>query len=368
MLKMERNKKKKIGVDFDDTLAPCTQVILDMAQSEFGFNPPLSIEEVSGWLPLGSRVDVALKYFQDPKFFGSVKPYEGAKEFIHELSKECEIFFITAVPPEAMGYRAEVLMREFPEVPKDHYILTSAKDIIDLDILLDDAPHNLFATTAKYPICMRRPWNSNITGMLAVNNYDEALTLIRQINNATKDVVFDKDVNHVFALVGTSGSGKTTLAQELCKRNDFEQPISYTDRKKRNENDKYNFVTTEEFMGLKAKGDIFESTKYAGNNYGSSLSAIEKVLNDGKNAVIPVDMCGAMGIKSKFPNAITVFIDRDKRSLLKAIISRNTSDDEKASRIIGMDAEAKNAQLCDYIINNYGSVNDMVEDFLKILA
>jgi guanylate kinase len=206
-------------------------------------------------------------------------------------------------------------------------------------VLLDDGAHNIFSTPAKYPVLMRRPWNQNITGALAVNNYDEFLSLVKQIKERYVEKPFDKNKPGVIALVGPSGTGKTTIAEKAIELYPelFAKPKSYTTRMIRaNEtSDAYNFTTKEEFCRLKDIGEIFESTIYSGNYYGSSKQEVAKVLQSGKNVIIPLDMCGAIGMKTTFDNATIVFVDRHKRDILTALLSRNSSVEDKmfSSRI-----------------------------------
>jgi hypothetical protein len=92
-----------------------------------------------------------------------------------------EVFICTAVPPEFMGIRAQRIMEEFPEIPADHIYMGARKDNIHTDIMFDDAMHNILNSSAKYPVLMRRPWNQEATGMLAVNYYDEFLKIVEII-------------------------------------------------------------------------------------------------------------------------------------------------------------------------------------------
>ena len=63
-----------------------------------------------------------------------------------------------------------------------------------------------------------------------------------------------------------------------------------------------------------------------------------------------MDICGAMALKTHFKNVITVYIKRDKRSLLNAILKKNTSVEDKVNRLLSVEAEIKNAQVCDYVV------------------
>ena len=178
---MSRKYKLSTALDIDDLLMECTSYALQLASEKYNIDPPISLYEVEHWGPHGTRVDAMYEFFKDPEFYRTQPVYPGAKEFVRKLSQMTEVFVSTAIPPEFMGIRAKRIMEEFPEIPADHIYMGSRKDKIQVDILFDDAMHNVINSSAKYPILMRRPWNRDATGMLAVNNYDEFLKLVEVI-------------------------------------------------------------------------------------------------------------------------------------------------------------------------------------------
>lgn len=368
-MKTIKNMPFAVALDCDDVLFPCMGKAVEICNKKYDMD--MKIEEVKSWLPCGERVDVILECFKDPHFYETQVPYPAAQNFVKKLSKLADIYILTAVPPEMMGIRAKSIKRFFPEIPDDHIILTSSKNLVHIDVLLDDGAHNIFATPAKYPVLMRRPWNQNITGALAVNNYDEFLSLVQQIKERYVETPFDKNKPGVIALVGPSGTGKTTIAEKAIELYPelFEKPKSYTTRPKRDSEpeDAYNFTDEETFTLLKESGEIFESTIYSGNHYGSSKQEVAKVLKSGKNVIIPLDMCGAIGMKTTFDNATIVFVDRHKRDILTALLSRNCSVEDKVNRLISMPAEERNAELCDYIIDNDGTIEETVANLIQIV-
>lgn len=343
------------ALDVDDLLMECIPYAIKLANEKYKFNPPLTIYEVDRWGKLGTRADVIFEFFDDPEFFKNQPVIAGAKEFVRRLSKMTEVFICTSIVPKFMGIRAERIMQEFPEIPPEHIYMGSRKDKLNVDILFDDGMHNVFKSNAAYPILMRRPWNQSATGVLAVNNYDEFLKLVEVITTSYTRLEDSSEKTNAVVLVGPSGSGKTMIARNLLEKNTcFEKLMSYTtkDHTSTKKNAWYTYVSKKEFFDMMENGQLFESTMYAGHGYGSKRSDVEKIISDGKIVLAAMDICGAMSLKTNFKNVTTVYIKRGKRELLYSILGKKCSDDEKVNRIISIDDERRNEEICDYVIEN----------------
>ena len=301
------------------------------------------------------KVRVIFEFFKDPEFFRTQPVIKGAKEFVRKLSQMTEVFVSTSIYPEFMSIRAARIMEEFPEIPQDHIYMGSRKDKIDVDILFDDGMHNVSNSNATYPILMRRPWNQHATGMLAVNTYDEFLKLVEVIADSYSPRLKARIDNEpgIVVLVGPSGSGKTEIAKQLLKKSrKFEKLISYTtDATVGMEGDDwYHYISLDAFRQMRDGGEIFESTMYAGHNYGSKKEDIQQILARGHHVLTVMDICGAMVLKTHFPNVTTVYIKQEKQELLRNLLNKPLSLDEKVSRIMALEAEEKNADICDYVV------------------
>ena len=329
--------RPKIGLDWDDVTAPFNSIAIDMANKKYNITPPLELEDIDSWENTG-RASVIKEFYRDNTLYERQKPTEETKRMIRKLMDIGEVYFITAVAPGFMGVRASQIMEAFPDFPTENIILGNAKNLVQFDIILDDAIHNVLETPATYPVLMRKPWNSKMTGLLSVN---------KNIKNPS-----------VVALVGPSGSGKTALSDSLCAMEQFENPKTYCTKP----GDKHRYLTEEEFNAQ----DFFEKTRYAGIQYGTKMEDIEAVLAKGHFVVMPLDMCGAIAMKRHFPTVI-VYVARDKELLIRDIIEQDYSIEEKTLRILSIDAEKRNRQICDYAVNNMdvGAATRELSDVLE---
>ena len=353
---MDRRFRLSTALDIDDLLLECVPYAIRLANEKYNFDPPLTIHEVDRWGKLGTRADVIFEFMDDPEFFRNQPPIKGAREFVQKLSQMTEVFVSTATYPQFMSLRAQRIMEEFPEIPPDHILMGSRKDKIDVDILFDDGMHNVSRSNAAYPILMRRPWNQDATGILAVNTYEEFLKLVEVIAESYhftgKKAAADEP--GIVVLVGPSGSGKAQVAKSMLRKSrKFEKLISYTTDATvgLQGGEWYHYISVEAFREMIEKGEMFESTMYAGHHYGSCKEDVERILEKGKHVLTVMDICGAMSLKTHFPNVTTVYVRREKRLLLEDLLQKPLSLDEKVSRIMALEAEQKNADICDYIVD-----------------
>ena len=351
---MNRKFRLSTALDIDDLLMECIPYAIRLANEKYKFDPPLTIYEVDRWGKLGTRADVIFEFFTE-EFFRTQPVIKGAKEFVRKLSQMTEVFVSTSVYPEYMSIRIQRIMEEFPEIPQDHIYMGSRKDKINVDILFDDGMHNVSQSNATYPILMRKPWNQDATGMLAVNTYDEFLRLVEVISEGynLKPEQIDPEVPGVVVLVGPSGSGKNEIARLLVKKSKaFEKLISYTTDATVGiqGGEWYHYISVEAFREMCENGEMFESTMYAGHHYGSCKKDVEAILEKGKHVLTVMDICGAMALKTHFPKVTTVYIQQNKRVLLENLLQKPLNLDEKVRRILALEAEEKNAEICDYVV------------------
>ena len=364
------NRRITICVDCDDVLLSCNLLACQMLNEEQGLN--VSINDITDWNKSGNDSDLRLKYFRDVSFFEKQTALPGAREFLRTLiNMGCDVILLTAVPAIAAAQRIQKLRHEFPEIPEKNIMIGSRKDICHVDVLVDDAPHNIFDSNARFPILFRQPWNAHMSGLLSANNYDDVITIVDRImsGNLTKGIA--PNAPYVFALVGPSGSGKTAIANHLVEtRSDFAIAQSTTTREKRDSeaDDAYHFITMDEFTAMKNEGAFLETTVYAGNGYGMEKKNVDTLLEAGKNVLVPLDMCGAMSFKSTYGSRCVVcFVKRGKDDVIRAILSRNISDDDKYNRIVSLEGEFDNEQLCDVTIRNFSSLDSAAAQIVHII-
>ena len=167
---------------------------------------------------------------------------------------------------------------------------------------------------------------------------------------------------NIICLVGPSGSGKTAICEELMKQDSkFQKVKTTTTRRPRPNEDEnaYFFITKEEFEKGNSEHIFLETSEYAGEMYGTPKFAVDAILESGGIPIVPIDINGAMAYKELYGDWVTiVFVYRDKRTIIEAIVERNIPTNEKSKRIIQLDKEFENITFCDRCVINNGTIQE----------
>lgn len=172
-----------------------------------------------------------------------------------------------------------------------------------------------------------------------------------------------RDRGMVIVLSGFSGAGKGTIMKHLLQKypDSYHLSISATTRGKRiGEEDgrEYFFKTKEEFDDMIAKGEFLEYATFNGNSYGTPKAYVEKLINEGKDVILEIEVQGALQVRDVFPDTLLLFVTPPSADELKErLIGRGTeTEDVIAQRLAISSKESKLMPKYDYLI-----VNDVLE-------
>lgn len=159
-------------------------------------------------------------------------------------------------------------------------------------------------------------------------------------------------------LSAPSGAGKTTIARRLLElRPDLGYSISCTTRSPRgNERDgvDYYFLTREEFLSRRTRGEFAESAEVHGNLYGTLRSEIDRVLASGRHVLMDIDVQGARQLAQAYPESVTVFVlPPSGQVLLERLKNRKTeSPQQLAARLHSALYELRSVEEYEYVVVN----------------
>lgn len=167
----------------------------------------------------------------------------------------------------------------------------------------------------------------------------------------------------LIVLSGPSGVGKDAILTELQRiYPDAHRCVTATTRPRRaSERDgvDYHFLSAEEFHRRIQQGQFLEYAEVHGYMYGTPRETVDRMLAEGKDVVLKIDVQGGIAVKNSLPQAIMVFVVPPSiEELERRLRSRNTESQEDVERRLA-NARRELEQVChyDYLIENDSITN-----------
>jgi len=141
----------------------------------------------------------------------------------------------------------------------------------------------------------------------------------------------------LFIVSAPSGAGKTSLVQRTIKDLDrIGVSVSHTTRDKRpgeTEAEHYFFTDRDQFEQMIEADQFLEYAEVFGNYYGTSLTAVQQSLSDGRDVILEIDWQGAAQVRQKLDDVVSIFILPPSRAaLIERLKGRGQDSDEVIER------------------------------------
>jgi guanylate kinase len=163
----------------------------------------------------------------------------------------------------------------------------------------------------------------------------------------------------ILVLSSPSGGGKTTIAKALLTaRENLGFSISATTRTPRSgETDgvDYYFMTVEKFVEKRDRGEFLEWAEYSGNLYGTLEAEVERVLGEGRHAVLDIEVEGAKQVRERRSDVVSIFVlPPTAETLVERLSGRDQGvpDAKVRARLERALEEVKEAAEYDYVVVN----------------
>jgi len=163
----------------------------------------------------------------------------------------------------------------------------------------------------------------------------------------------------ILVLSSPSGGGKTTIARALLTaRENLGFSISATTRAPRSgEKDgvDYHFLTVDEFVERRERGEFLEWAEYSGNLYGTLEAEVERVLGEGRHVVLDIEIEGAKQVREHRSDVASIFVlPPSADELVKRLVGRDQggADTRVRARLERAMEEVREASEYDYVVVN----------------
>ena len=178
---------------------------------------------------------------------------------------------------------------------------------------------------------------------------------------------------HLIIYSGPSGVGKGTVREVFSKDDtlNLAYSISMTSRERRpleKEGIDYFFITREAFEEKIKNNEFLEYAEFVGNYYGTPLSYVNKLLDEGKNVVLEIETKGALEVMKKVPEAISIFLLPPSLEALENRLKNRATETEETIRYRlnrAKDEIACKDQYMYHVVNN--DINEAAKEIADII-
>lgn len=172
---------------------------------------------------------------------------------------------------------------------------------------------------------------------------------------------------------GASGVGKGTIMKELLRKNpNLRLSVSATTRAPREgevNGREYYFVTHERFDELIAENGFLEYAEYVGNKYGTPKEPVFRMLDEGLDVILEIEVKGFLQVKEACPDCVTIFIAPPSFEVLQERLRGRGTESEEVieKRLKTAEQELQSQNLFDYVVVN-DDLDRAIEEVLSIIA
>ena len=162
----------------------------------------------------------------------------------------------------------------------------------------------------------------------------------------------------LIVISGPSGVGKDTLIRRLLDLDpNLVYSVSGTTRQPRpgeRPDENYTFLTREKFERLVKRGAFLEHANYNGNLYGTFRDRVERARNEGRDAVLKIDVQGAEQVRRLMPDAVFIFVVAPSQKELEHRQEQRGSEspEDMASRRAIGEREMRYAARYEHVVTN----------------
>jgi guanylate kinase len=157
---------------------------------------------------------------------------------------------------------------------------------------------------------------------------------------------------------GPSGVGKGSVIDKVRERlPDIAHSVSVTTRSMR-ENEQegvsYFFRSKEEFQQMMRNGEILEHDIYLNNYYGTPITPLMKLINEGRDVLFDLTVSGSLALMEHYKDAVTIFLLPPSISELRRRLEKRATESPEVieRRLLEASVEIPKLDLFNYVVIN----------------
>ena len=183
-----------ICFDIDNILNDLAPKTISLYNSRTGKN--INISDITSYnffdcLPKEDAEKI-ISLFKEKVLWDSLKPLQGSQNALKQLIKNGhQIYLATATNPINFEWKVDWLKRYFPFIHSDNVIRIMDKNLLRVDVLIDDCLDNLIGSFTER-ITLDYPWNQDISKDFAYDikraySWSDIINIINDIDKEMKE-------------------------------------------------------------------------------------------------------------------------------------------------------------------------------------
>lgn len=168
-------KKKLIALDMDDTIVYLMKAMMEDHNAKYPdclltYDQVIAFDETM-FHPEYNKYD----YFKTPGVFFDLQPVdEFVLDEIKKLHEAYDLIIVTSAFAESVHDKWRWIQTYLPFIPHENFCTFSRKDLIQADILIDDAIHNVKPWVAKGrpAFVLSHHWNQELRDLEGVHMFN----------------------------------------------------------------------------------------------------------------------------------------------------------------------------------------------------
>lgn len=144
-----------ILIDFDDVIYPTLQEAIDTCNIKNGTN--YTSNDIKDYFDIPKEIEECFRLVEYNQL-----DKNNAVSFIKKLCEKHDVYILTASIHENLYEKIDWIETYLPEIGWNKTIVSRNKQMVNADVIVDDAWHNIKGHNAKYKFLYSMPHNLNI--------------------------------------------------------------------------------------------------------------------------------------------------------------------------------------------------------------
>ena len=182
---MRVGEQIRIGIDMDGVLADFLETLV--IEHNIKHNDNMKVSDIKTWELDPRLIDL---FNNDPSIFSRPNPIPGAIETMKVLltNPDYNVYIATDTNgcADIYKHKYEWIQKHLPSFNMKRFIAIKEKDLLKLDVLLDDNPHILSTDTFTYKVAMSARYNEGVVCSFRINKWSEFLEVLEKIERLLK--------------------------------------------------------------------------------------------------------------------------------------------------------------------------------------